>query len=533
MLATLTAPQASYAKYSPEHPEVKALVKQGLNYLEENSTSQVGGRVLVGLAFLKSQKDKNHPRIQEAIKLATDIASKPDQGEMARDNAVYGVGVSIIFLCELDPVKYRSEIQTMLDWMLKVQKPFGGWGYLEGSHSKTGDTSMTQYGVLSMWTAARNGFKIPDEHVAAVANWLIRTQDPSGGWGYQGRDPGNFNRVPQKPVTPSLTAAGTGSLYISGDLLGLKQQKEQRGSDLPPGVKLIEKKEELNRKPSEMIDHGRFNAALGGGNGWLVKNGGINDSIPWVYYYMYALERYMSFYEYAQYGGHQENAIWYDAGVEYLKKSQNKNGSWVAQSGPAPGTSFAVLFLVRSTQKSIEKAAKPVGGELAGGKGLSGAIGNATVRNGKIDTKDVKEVSAIDNIDDIIGRLDQNVGTTISLPPQITLPKDLTEREQQLKKLRKLVSAERFEARLLAVNTLVSAHSLDNAPVLIYALTDPDDRISIRARDELRYLSRRFTGFNMPDTSTEAQKRTAAERWREWYYAIRPEAEEKEEIVLP
>jgi hypothetical protein len=528
----LAAPRPSFAKYNPEHPEVQALVKKGIGFLEENNHYEDGGKVLVGLAVLKGQKNKNHPRILEAVEIVKKMASTPDL-EVSGEGPVYSVGVAIIFLCELDPVKYRPEIQTMLNWMLKSQKPFGGWGYLHGAHVKTGDTSMTQYGVLSMWTATRNGFTVPDHHVVAVTNWLMRTQDPSGGWGYQGKDPGNFNLVPQSPVTPSLTAAGTGSLYVAGDVLGLKEVREEKGSDLPPGVKLIEKKDDLKRKPTNMVDMGRYNSALNGGNNWFAKNGGIHKDIPWVYYYMYALERYMSFYEYAKFGGHQEEAAWYDAGVEFLKKEVSNKGSWTSQSGEVAGTCFAVLFLVRSTRKSIEKASKPVGGELAGGKGLSGAIANARVQNGKVVTKEEDEKNIFEDIDSLIGQINSDVGTTIDLPPKIMLPKDLSEREQQLKKLRKLVSAERFEARMLAVNTLSSEHSLDNAPVLIYALTDPDNRVAIAARDELRFLSRRFTGFGMPDEPTAAQKTTAAERWRQWYYALRPDAEEREEIILP
>ncbi len=45
--------------------------------------------------------------------------------------------------------------------------------------------------------------------VANVCNWLLRTQDPTGGWGYQGSDPGTFDRVGQYPVQHSLSRRGT------------------------------------------------------------------------------------------------------------------------------------------------------------------------------------------------------------------------------------------------------------------------------------------------------------------------------------
>ena len=46
---------------------------------------------------------------------------------------------------------------------------------------------------------------------------------PSGGWGYQGNDPGTFTRVAQMPLRPSLWAAGLGSLYVLADFLGLSR----------------------------------------------------------------------------------------------------------------------------------------------------------------------------------------------------------------------------------------------------------------------------------------------------------------------
>ena len=67
---------------------------------------------------------------------------------------MYDLGLSIIFLSELDPELYRSEINALMKLMIKWQKPVGGWGYLEGPHIDTGDTSMTQYAVLATDPAA-------------------------------------------------------------------------------------------------------------------------------------------------------------------------------------------------------------------------------------------------------------------------------------------------------------------------------------------------------------------------------------------
>ena len=59
------------------------------------------------------------------------------------------------------------------------------------------------------------------EEIEACTNWLLRTQDPGGAWGYQGKDPGNFKLVAQAEVSPSMLAAGLGSTMIFGNVLGL------------------------------------------------------------------------------------------------------------------------------------------------------------------------------------------------------------------------------------------------------------------------------------------------------------------------
>ena len=84
----------------------------------------------------------------------------------------------------------------------------------------TGDTSMTQYAVLGLWTAKQHGIAVPQETVwRRVCNWLIRTQDPIRRVGVsRHRSPIRTSRVKQRPIRPSLAAAGLGSTYIASHL---------------------------------------------------------------------------------------------------------------------------------------------------------------------------------------------------------------------------------------------------------------------------------------------------------------------------
>jgi HEAT repeat protein len=79
-------------------------------------------------------------------------------------------------------------------------------------------------------------------------------------------------------------------------------------------------------------------------------------------------------------------------------------------------------------------------------------------------------------------------------------------------------------ARLLAVRALAKLRSVDYAPTLIFALTDPDKRVVREARDGLRSISRNFEGYGPPDNFEAAEQQAAVTRWKEWYQRVRPDA---------
>ena len=90
--------------------------------------------------------------------------------------------------------------------------------------------------------------------------------------------------------------------------------------------------------------------------------------------------------------------------------------------------------------------------------------------------------------------------------------------------MRRLVRAESFPIRMTAVKILSSSRELDNVPSLVYALSDPDLRIVRVARDGLRFISRKFGGFGLPDEPSREEREEAIEAWKKWYLTIRPEA---------
>jgi hypothetical protein len=511
--------------YTPESPEVRAMLDKALSYLDNSDPyTRFGGKSLIALALVKGDRPADHPKIQEAVESCRRVAQTLESQHT--HDAIYDLAISIIFLCELDAEQYQSEINTLMQLLLKWQREYGPWGYLGGTNLGTGDTSMTQYGTLALWTADRTGaYRVDPDAAVRVVHWLFRTQDPSGGWGYQGIDPGSFQRVEQLGVQQSLSAAGLGSVYVLADLLRLTGDMKVRNANdgLPPALKMVRKQ---GQRPSQgpltdKIDRAQLRSVMADGEQWFARNFVIEPD-EWVYYYLYALERYKSFQELAT-GKFEQEPDWYNQGVEYLQSKQAQNGSWTRDAGPDIDTCFAILFLVRGTQKSIEKA-EAFDGRLRGGRGLPTKMANVTVGQdgqlvrtpfqGKAETLlTILEASAGDDIETLGGDF------------VVTLSDDPRQRQRELERLRRLVSDEDFVVRLAALRALHNTRDLDNVPVFIFALGDPDARVVRQARDSLRLLSRKINGFGLSDEPTQGAKLEAIEHWKQWYLSIRPDAQ--------
>lgn len=497
---------------SPESPEVVAAVNRGLQYLETHDEPRSGGKALIALAFLKNGQE-DHPYIQQALE-SVQSTIKKDYSE-----DVYTNGLSIIFLITLDPVKYRTEIDALLGFMIARQKPHGGWGY---DHQASGDTSMTQYAVLSMWEAGAVGIETPVASWERVSNWLLRTQDPSGAFGYQGRDSGSFTRVPQAEVRHSMAAAGLGSLYVCTDHLGLSNTPQQE-SNVPTALQVVQDEQTKKRRLTNNVDTGRVQLAASDGAEWFVKNHDM-DAKPYTHYYLYAYERYRSFREVAENSVEIEPA-WYDEAATFLLQTQREDGSWLSSgtTGPECDTAFAVLFLLRSTKKSLNHAGRFGAGTLVGGRGLPTGDGPVQMRGGRVIAKplagpaeELLKLIEDPNREDH----DQAVQGFEDLA-RMGNEELLTEHEAKIKEL---AAKGDPDARRAAVVALGRTGNLDNVPILIYALTDPDERVFLAARDSLRFISRRFDVFESEGVLSADRLRAEIERWKQWYRRIRPDA---------
>ena len=236
----------------------------------------------------------------------------------------------------------------------------------------------------------------------------------------------------------------------------------------------------------------------------------------------------MSFRESAEArsGGRKPEAgpKWYNDGVGFLIKTQAEDGSWTGDARPPIDTAFSVLFLLRSTKKAIEKARNFGDGTLIGGRGLPKETSRAEVRMGKVVAKPLEDraeqlLAVLEN------KKDPDYQQAIELLAELPSQEYEGLLGEHAGRLRRLAGDESAAARRVAVRALARTRNLDNVPMLIYALGDADPGVAREARDALRRISRKPSGFALPDQPTKADRGAAIQKWKAWYLAVRPDAE--------
>ncbi|MEX2561255.1 MAG: hypothetical protein WD403_15135, partial [Pirellulales bacterium] len=75
---------------------------------------------------------------------------------------------------------------------------------------------------------------------------------------------------------------------------------------------------------------------------------------------------------------------------------------------------------------------------------------------------------------------------------------------------------------------LARTRNLDEVPLLIEALEDPDAEVFRAAFDGLRFISRKFIGGSAPRQPDQAERIRAIDHWESWYRSIRPVADPQE-----
>lgn len=512
---------SSVQAHQPGDAFVQPLVDSGVTFLVNEPKKAWDHETLIGYTLIKAGLPKTHPRVQLAIDT---VVARIRAGLQDNDPPhVYPAAIAIMLLCEVDDKVYANEIKACLDIIYKRQIDSGGFAY---PFQQVGDVSQTQYAVLAFWTADKHGFQVDPARGKRALEYLQLCQTQDGGFSYQGAFRGDNRSY------PSMGAAGGGSLYIIAAWLGYGQdesavQRREEEKGLPPSVRLVVLGEDgrprrANGDKKIELDEGRLRQAQGRVAGYFA-NFSANVA-QWQYYYLYGYERYASFVE-ASSGNVPEEPEWYNQGVELLARSQAPNGSWTdTMEEPSIHTAFAILFLVRSTKKSLDTG-EWSSGALVGGQGLSDDAAIA-MQGGRVVSLAVSR-----DLDDLAGQLevageDGDFGDVSGID-SIRLNKDNPERlAQQLVTLRAMIGHRNGDARFLAAKALGEVQELDNVPYLLYALTDPDPAVVLAANDSLKRISRKFADrkFDLAEGFDKVALDGVRNAWIEWYLAVRPGA---------
>jgi hypothetical protein len=513
---------SAQAQTGPERPAVN----KGVAFLKGHvgELKDAGEAAFSALAMLKAEVPKDDPALvatvaRFAVTFGKDGSYTP---ETRGGPDIYEAAVVVMALMNYDHVDYKSQIDLAAQYVIRKQMANGAWDY---STRTEGDTSMTQYAILALWTAESAGIVVKPEVWDRAARWFLSVQAAGGSWNYH-RDTATW------PETISMTGAGVGSLMICQRQLA----RHRKGQDLVNPLMIpVEDNGEpgVNRYKVKTSD-AEINAGIAKGMTWLVKNFQVStDPIMGQspYYALYGMERLAALDEKG--GTMLDSVRWYDRGLDFVMSTQKANGAWHAQHEDLPNTCWAILFATKATIIDMVKIKLRLGGgRLFVGEGLPRDmsdvvfIGNQIVprpMNGAIEEmlsvlEDAKSMKFESALYGLVAKY-QTEGSKVLRP--------------QKDRFRKLLHDREATNRAIGTWALARTDDLDVAPLLIRALLDNDDQVVMEARIGLEFLSRKVEGFGPLDKASPEDKLAAARRWRGWFNSIKPPHLDAPDVDLP
>lgn len=538
---------------APLSPEARAAVQRGVGWLKQQFAELESGRIsLAAYAMLQGGEPVTAPEIQQAVgRLRNQLAS----GQYPHNKDLYYMAaVDLMLLEAVDPVEFRTEIESIAHIIVEGQREGGYWDY--PMQDRGGDTSQTQYALLGLWAAHRAGIQTPAAVWDKAARWLISTQGDQGGSSYTPNAGGS--------PTHTMTTAAIGSFALVRRVLfpdaRERLPEEEDGPPPPPDRKFgVLQRVEVENPEGERAVPDASNArpqvkaadllaAQNRGMGWFVPQYRIDNVPPYQLYYLYGLERMAALVDAESIAGHD----WHAEGIAYLVKNQQPAGHWTGDaSQDAAGTAFAILFIVRPTSKLL---GRPVGvevigsGLLKGGRGLPSDLSQALLDNGKVQARKID-----DPIEKLLAQLEQQDAPQVEAVQQAIVEQvQLGNREEligQKDRLIRLAQHPDPEIRRTSLWALGRSDDLKLIDLMVRSLRDPDLGVRIEAHNALCALSRKPNGFEgLPNDPLEGvaedaseQDRQAAierwtaaahEKWRAWYLTVRP-YDERDDLQEP
>lgn len=525
-------------RQSTKVPRFDVAVDKGLAYLQAAvaKTEQHDGHLtLAAYAMLKCGIPQTDPFVAHAIEESIARSAGAQYQPMSEYDHIYGSGVDSMLLADVDGDQYRSNLQKIANYVQSVQRADGSWS--DGPR-QPGDVSMSQYGVLSLWACQRAGCELSPESLERAADFLMKRGNSDGGWGYR---PGTTAGPGMGASTHNMTMAGGGALGVCRLLLhGLrnppKPEKSEEAAPLPGGLTKLDPLAEgqygskfPEYKPQ--IGASAMDARVDRAFGWNLANFQPVSRVEHNIYYYYCLERAAAVGDLGKINGQD----WFVVYGDGLLTLQAEDGSFNTHTGPVVGTSFALLYYMRSTDQILKKMY---------GLGLQLAD-----RGNPFGEKKKKDPTELDRLIEDIGKMDipdidESSGEVADEIVRSVLavddPETLVGQEEKLKSLMKHPNA---KVRSAAVWALGRTGDFKLVPLMLDGIRDNSVDVNIEAIQALRFIARKPQGFGETlapfaslGTADQITKAAPEERlrlatpwrdkalrdWSNWYFSVRP-----------
>ncbi len=494
------------------HAQQEPAVVAGVTYLKQHIPSQTGYAAMVALGLMKAEVPHTDAAVQACLnrvrgRVTSDGVYKPELGD---GTGTYEAAASLMALATEDAALNRYAIDQIASYIVARQNANGSWDY---SHRNQGDTSISQYAVLGLWEAENVGYNVPPAVWDRAASWYMSVQSSAGSWNYHRDDA-------SQRETCAMTAAGVGSLLICQRQLDRYRSVRRETSSLMTA--LVSDAERADYRPSN--SSAGIGQAVNRGITWLAANfapgnPALAGQTP--YYMLYGVERIGALADRQALG----KVDWYAKGRDFIRSTQEADGSWNATHTREMNTVWSILFLVKSTAKTIQKITiKRLGaGTLLGGRELPQDLSSMTVAGGRVVSRPMN--GAIEGMLAVLEdpRAEQADAAVAGMVERYYKEGPGALRPYKVR-FRKMLSDRDPGVRRVAAWALAHTGDLDVVPQLIDALVTPgeDEEVVGAARLGLELLSRKITGLGPNSPSSAEERKAAAQRWREWFEAIRP-----------
>ena len=334
LLVLAGAPAAAEDPEKPAPPtaaEVDAAIARGVaaHRTEQQGDgsfdSETGSTALALLALSHSGVPATDRAIERGLRWLLASLGRVD---------TYGASLTIMALATLDRDLHGKRIARLAKMIEAAQCDNGQWSYQLRAGRSSGDNSNTQLAILALLYARGAGAEPDPEVVRRCREFFTASQNEDGGWGYSAKE--------RTKSYGSMVATGLSALVIcraaeAGVALAEVKPANVQGADR--AIEWLAAHFAADKNPEA-------NFKLGGQMRGIRKE--VTDSY-WRHYWLWSLERAATLAGLEKLGEH----AWYEEGARHLLDTQRDDGSWVGSEAPLFATSFALLFLTRSTRRAV------------------------------------------------------------------------------------------------------------------------------------------------------------------------------------